>query len=59
MVKNEHFLKIKVNRDEIYKKMRNFERLEGEVGSLKVWVSKWVQCERKNLRKKKLEEDLG
>jgi len=38
MVKNEKLVKIKVNREEIWKKMRKFRRMAGEVGLLKVWV---------------------
>jgi len=38
MVKNEKFVKIKVNGEEIWKRMRKFERMKGKVGMLKVWV---------------------
>jgi len=40
------------------KKMRKFGRMEGEVGWLKVWLEKGVECERQKTRKEKFEGDL-
>ena len=58
MVKNEIFVKIKVNGEEMWKIMSKFERMKHEVRLSKVWVLKWLEYEGNKARKEKFEGDL-
>ena len=58
MATNGKFVKMKANREEIWKNIRKFGRIEGEIDLLKVGVWKWVEGERNKIRKEKIEVHL-